>query len=142
MTMVAVVAVAGMMEAIEARATAIVAVAVMATVMAAVTVVTMVVVVGTKTTAAAAMVGGTDNIQLNGAVEEMMVAATVTRIGTVMATEMGRFTVTTMTPMPTTLHQQLQQGQHSRCLKAYLQYLVFWDVLSRFIFDANLLLYF
>ncbi len=25
------------------------------------------------------------------------------------------------------------------CLKAYLQYLVFWDVLSRFTFDADLL---
>ncbi len=28
------------------------------------------------------------------------------------------------------------------CLKAYLQYLVFWNVLSWCIFDANLLLYF
>ncbi len=31
---------------------------------------------------------------------------------------------------------------HAYCLKAYLQYLVFWDVFSWFTFDANLLLYF
>jgi hypothetical protein len=31
---------------------------------------------------------------------------------------------------------------YHQCLKAYLQYLVFWDVLSWFTFDANLLLYF
>ncbi len=66
----------------------------MATAMAAATGVTMVVVVATKTIAATTMAGGKDYNQLEGAVEETMVAAKVMPVETAMAMEMAMMTAT------------------------------------------------